>query len=574
MSAAPELTDPDGPIRRVAAGRPRIRPLLLLLTFACCASTRADEPPADAGPAADRAPLVILAPAGPVFAELQISVDGQPYRRWVTNFLATRTDVNRDGQLSLSELELIPTPIMRQSSAGDAAQLLKKAAGPDADSIDVESFTDWLSDDLNRSFDVIAGAVQASAAVRLAGLIDVDGDGGISKEEVEAGVRLMRFRDLDDDQTFSAAELLPYRDPRTQQAAIVPDAAELPFVQLTDDQAIQRAVERILKRYGDGQQIHINQLRLGDQPQQALSGGELPPDGMLTADQCRQLLHEPPYHLTIQILLSDRTNASQLEFELADHAALFCQLAPGRRGRAKLVVDDMPIEIRARGGGVKTRSFLVSFLLQRFSLYDEDRNGYLTADEFTEMQGQLQQQNINADFQTADLNKDEMLLRDELKLFIERDAIATQSRIEVSVRQDGKTLFRLLDTNLDRRLTERELQEGFQQLKPFDLNSDGRLTESELGTAYALEIGLGQVDSLRLDSMMQNNGMGMDATNAVLPGLAGLDGPEWFRRMDRNQDRDVSLREFLGTAEQFAQLDTDGNGLLDAKEAEALSGSE
>lgn len=56
----------------------------------------------------------------------------------------------------------------------------------------------------------------------------------------------------------------------------------------------------------------------------------------------------------------------------------------------------------------------------------------------------------------------------------------------------------------------------------------------------------------------------------MLPGLDGLDGPQWFRRMDRNQDRDVSAREFLGPIAVFEKLDTDNDGLLSADEAEAL----
>lgn len=537
--------------------------LLVLVVGSRCGAADPARTEQDAA-LADTASLVILAPNGPVLAELKITVDGEPYRLWVTRFLAQRTDVNRDGQLSLPELELIPARIVQQSSAQSAVQLLKQSSGqPEAETVPLSRFTAWLANDLNRSFDVIAGAVQASAAVRLAGLIDADGDGRVSQEELEAGVHVMRFRDLDDDQTFSAAELLPYRDPRVQQAAVVPDAADLPFIQLTNEAAVQRAAERILTRYGDGQRLDVDRLRLPESS--PLSGQQ-----SIDLDHLQQLLQSPVYHLAVDIKLSDRPNASRLEFELADSATGFCQIQPGRRGRATLVIDDMPIAVRARGGGVKTRSFLVSFLLQRFSIYDEDRNGYLTADEFPPMQGQLQQQGINADFETADLNSDEMLFRDELKLFIERDAIATQSRIEVSVRQDGKTLFRLLDVNVDRRLTQRELLEGFAQLQPYDTNGDGRLSESELGTAYALEIGLGQVDSLRLDAMMQGPGMGMTATDAVLPGLDGLTGPEWFRRMDRNQDRDVSQREFLGPPELFERLDADSNGLLDAAEAETL----
>jgi hypothetical protein len=45
-------------------------------------------------------------------------------------------------------------------------------------------------------------------------------------------------------------------------------------------------------------------------------------------------------------------------------------------------------------------------------------------------------------------------------------------------------------------------------------------------------------------------------------------GPLWFQKMDRNHDGDVSPREFLGPFEQFKKIDADGDGLIDAKEAD------
>jgi hypothetical protein len=38
--------------------------------------------------------------------------------------------------------------------------------------------------------------------------------------------------------------------------------------------------------------------------------------------------------------------------------------------------------------------------------------------------------------------------------------------------------------------------------------------------------------------------------------------------MDRNRDGDVAWREFLGPREAFARIDADGDGLIDAGEAE------
>jgi hypothetical protein len=45
-------------------------------------------------------------------------------------------------------------------------------------------------------------------------------------------------------------------------------------------------------------------------------------------------------------------------------------------------------------------------------------------------------------------------------------------------------------------------------------------------------------------------------------------GPLWFQRMDRNQDGDLTWKEFLGPRRVFEELDTDHDGLIDPKEAE------
>ena len=52
------------------------------------------------------------------------------------------------------------------------------------------------------------------------------------------------------------------------------------------------------------------------------------------------------------------------------------------------------------------------------------------------------------------------------------------------------------------------------------------------------------------------------------PAAVTTRGPIWFRKMDRNGDGDVSLREFLGTREDFRAIDGDGDGMISLDEAE------
>ena len=44
--------------------------------------------------------------------------------------------------------------------------------------------------------------------------------------------------------------------------------------------------------------------------------------------------------------------------------------------------------------------------------------------------------------------------------------------------------------------------------------------------------------------------------------------------MDRNQDGDVSAREFLGTKEQFTNIDSNGDELLSAEEATVVASAD
>ena len=48
-------------------------------------------------------------------------------------------------------------------------------------------------------------------------------------------------------------------------------------------------------------------------------------------------------------------------------------------------------------------------------------------------------------------------------------------------------------------------------------------------------------------------------------------GPIWFQRWDRNNDGDITWREFLGPRDAFEQLDADRDELIDPKEAEAAN---
>ena len=115
------------------------------------------------------------------------------------------------------------------------------------------------------------------------------------------------------------------------------------------------------------------------------------------------------------------------------------------------------------------------------------------------------------------------------------------------------------------------MRSGSVVLHTYDFNEDSKFADAELGTEFVLAISLGRPEFRRTSGQSDTMSMQMGAGDAILPGAESMRGQEWFRRMDRNQDGDVSPREFLGTAQQFVQIDSDGDKLISADEALILN---
>lgn len=123
---------------------------------------------------------------------------------------------------------------------------------------------------------------------------------------------------------------------------------------------------------------------------------------------------------------------------------------------------------------------------------------------------------------------------------------------------DGYPMLPSLDPDDDGRLTVRELRGLLKTLTTFDTNSDGALTIEEVQSPIRVCFGLGATVHRELAGIR-----GIHRKKMTTP----IVGPEWFTRMDRNKDNDLTRGEFPGTDEQFRALDTDGDQLVSASEA-------
>lgn len=136
-----------------------------------------------------------------------------------------------------------------------------------------------------------------------------------------------------------------------------------------------------------------------------------------------------------------------------------------------------------------------------------------------------------------------------------------RSQTRLMVHDNLDLLYEFLDSNADGRLGEREVQSAATRLRECDTNGDGLLIASELPYTLLVAIQRGEDPA---------------AQNFYVPAAqssTATEGPDWFVAADFNADGDLSLREFLGSPEIFEQLDTSGDGFVDAAEAAAADGS-
>jgi Ca2+-binding EF-hand superfamily protein len=135
----------------------------------------------------------------------------------------------------------------------------------------------------------------------------------------------------------------------------------------------------------------------------------------------------------------------------------------------------------------------------------------------------------------------------------------TRSQIRLMVHDRSDALFEELDANADGRLGEREIAYCSQRLAERDRNGDGELSGDEFPYSLIVAFLLGEQPSERSFYVPPSAAVSTTESDEPLPA--------WFKHADLNGDGDVSRREFLGSGEQFDQLDANKDGYVGPAEA-------
>ncbi|NNJ25613.1 EF-hand domain-containing protein [Alienimonas chondri] len=484
----------------------------------------------------ERVEFLVLAPNGPLRIAADVTVDRRPFTDSAGRYretLMSLVDADGDGRVTRAEAARTPTPRVL-GGGGDANEavmellaLFDEAGEP---GMPVDRFRSWVEGVMGPPVRVRQRFAGGDAS-DVVGVLDADGDGRLTPEELR-GAAAGPY-DFDADGTLSAAELAPFRSSaqRAERRHFPPSS---PFRLLTPVKSPGLAAD-LAERYGTSEA----------------------PD-------------EP--HLVISVRLIATSFGLPRLSVIANHAPERVSVAEDRRSMT-LTIDSDPrsgapgLEIELAADRVELLgSDAISLGLLNMVRADGDANGYLDMMEFPAA-------NLPGapEFADVDRDGDEQATREEVRAFLEEDLRLANSRIYLLSEAERSELFGLLDADDDGRLTPAERSaaaEAFASTgrRPgspaaLDRDRDGAITADELVGRFTLHLGPGRPPDRPPSADELEMIRGRD------PGVRSEEGPEWFRRSDRNGDGALTWAEFVGPRDAFDRFDGDGDGTLTPAEA-------
>lgn len=522
----------------------------------------ADEPRSG-----ESAPLsaILFAPSRPVFLELVVEVDDdglQAFRqqfaaRWFSEF-----DADGDGLLNKTEADKTLAPTDAQAGPPLKVSLESVDTDPADKQISLPEFEKYADKRLGPSFLALKKKQADDEAAGLFEQLDTNDDGYLTLGELQNSQQALARHDANDDETIGAAEVKSAADAATPADNNPNGIGGLPVVVLDRSTNRELLAERLLHEYDrastgepDG---HLDHAEL-----QVEVDAIAPFDGdgsqKLDSSELARLVREIPAQIRLHVKLFDGSRGRPTVTATPRGTQIGVELSQSSAGAVALTVDQFNITFRAKrtraSRGDNSRFFAV-----RFGTVDKDKNGYLDSKEFEKLGLP------DANFAGVDADGNEQVVIDEIVVHLSKAKATPINQVLMRVSDESRPLFDVLDARADRRLSPRELNAAPDRLKELDGDKDGRVSTAELLTDVAVELSVKRPST-------RNPAMRVPRTpnrrSAVISREGG--GPDWFLRMDRNYDGDVSWREFLGSRPVFDRLDADRDGLISGNESKSAT---
>ena len=513
-----------------------IKPHLLVCAIVCCTAIGLADDEVTSGEQSGSAQnLFVINGLRVLVIRLHINVDGAtPAERfvdWSQREFET-ADANGDKHLVADELT--------------AGFLEKLGLDGDPWSLDDNPHDKRLSfEELKRWIVGNAGSVRLQTNFQtrttsdqpLLRVLDDDRDGILAQAEIAGAFEKLRKRDTDDSETISLEEMVP-------GARVVSNGllSGCEFVLVPAGTVQQKLLNKLFRRAENGS-VRGRDLRLHGSSTR-LKSADFDANGILDRQELMQFIRNPEPDIELQIGVDTKSGSLQVKTlrNLTNRIEVRTSL-----GWSRIVIGlDVEIGLMARAPVDPLEAALAMFTAR-----DRDRNGYLDKDERATIP--------IPQVSSFDTDGDGNVFRNEYEVGFKRMIAKLGATTDVAIDRWGRSLFSAIDTDRNLQLSRREFGLLETRIEAWDANNDGGLASVEIPESYQLQIGPG------VPAFVARR-----ATNASQQGQPSsprFARPEWMQRLDRNNDGDLSRREFPGSNEAFNKLDKNRDGFVDLREA-------
>ncbi len=405
-------------------------------------------------------------------------------------------------------------------------------------------------------------------------MLDADGDGKLTKDEVKAVEKLLATRDADEDECLNMQELAPniYNQnfggrgrpvqPIPPNGNPYPAAAGTQMVVVYEAGRVPGTVtQQVIKKYDKDGDFELTMAEVGfdDVTFRTLDTDK---NGKLDGEELDVWRTGTP---DLDLTLSLASKAVDCVAKLADEkgaAARGFVVKQLEGGRVVLHVGRQPIDFWAFAPILQNAQ---GSLKQSYGYMFTQASGGKKFVEEKDLNGPnaVQFQFVKVIFEAADRDGDGKMTKDEFDAYFDVQDSFRNISLSLMPGVQTPTLFQLLDESRDGRLSVRELRTAWDRLVVLESSGAEVITKNIIQPSVTLRLA-------RTFDRYYVQQPGQIYNGNPNPVIVPTKGPVWFRKMDRNADGDLSRTEYIGTKEEFDAIDADRDGLISLAEAEAF----
>ena len=357
-----------------------------------------------------------------------------------------------------------------------------------------------------------SAAWPSSANDALFNLLDKNKDGTLTKEELGAAVTSLHRFDLDSDELI---------DPERARAVQQPERGDERGVEppqtihggTTGHRAFEsrnpsfRPVRLLLKKYdkGTSQGDSGGDNRLSNREfgidSKEFESADIDSDGALDTEELRRFLSRVVPDLELVIKLAASGSTTTIAAGTAGNKPLPPEVKVHKlsEGDIEIAIGELSLEFHADAGEHAVAN-AKGYYAGAFQAADKDNNKYLEKSEVKDHGA------FTTLFDMMDSDGDGKLYMKEVDEFVDQQAGAARSQMVLSVADQGRAIFAIMDLNRDRRLSVREIRNVVARVSSWDRDGDGHIRSDEIPHHYEMSVGRGQIDGSRHSAVRRGQG--------------------------------------------------------------------